>query len=123
MADTGLIDADIGSLPAEIRPALKRIFRYVLSDLRFGHPSGETAQALKNFAGAFLTTTTPSTPGDEFSIAHGLGRTPYLLIPVLPLDAEGAQTVPLTVTRVADDKRIYLSSTVADAVVTLVVEG
>jgi hypothetical protein len=42
---------------------------------------------------------------------------------VLPLDTPGGQLVPLTVTRRADGTNVYVSSPVAEAVVTFFVEG
>jgi hypothetical protein len=110
-------------LPAGQRATFRRIFQAILTDLRIGHPQGVQPDPCVNFGAGFFHGTTASTPDDEFSITHGFGRTPYLVVPVLPLDVLGAQIVPLTVTRVADDKRIYLSSSVADAPVTVYLEG
>lgn len=106
-----------------LRAPLQRVFT-LLTKMRFGHPENDTTQsAPTNFDGAFLQGTTPATPGEEFTIAHGLPNTPYLLVPVLRLDVQGAQLVPLTVERVADGRRIYLSSTVASAPIAILVEG
>lgn len=78
---------------------------------------------MENVGGGFFHVTTHATPGSEFTIPHGFGRIPYLLLPVLPLDVVGSQLVPLTVNRAADDKRIYLTSSVASAPITVAVEG
>lgn len=123
MADLGFIESEIKSLPVELRPTFLRIFRALLKDIRFGHPIGDQPDPMVNMAGGFFHGTTPSTPGEEFSIAHGFGRTPYLALPVLRLDAVGSSVVSLTVARVADDKRIFLTSTVASAPFSLAVEG
>lgn len=123
MADLGLVTAELQSIPAEWRPAFMRIFTTVLKDLRFGHPSGAVIDPCTNFGAGFLAAVTPSTPGDLFTIAHPFGRAPYMAMGVLPLDVEGAQLVPLTVERAADARRIYLSSTVGSAPITLFVEG
>jgi len=123
VADLGTIEAEINALPVALRPIFMRIFRAILKDLRFGHPTGETADPLKNFGGGFFHGTTPSTPGEEFTIAHGFGRKPYLAFPVMRLDAVGSSVVPLTVSTVADDKRVFFTSTEADAPITIVVEG
>lgn len=123
MADLGTIEQEINSLPAAIRPTMLRIFRAFMKDMRFGHPKGEQPDPMTNFGGGFFHGTTPSTPGDEFTIAHGFGRTPYLAFPALRLDAVGSSVVPLTVSRVADDRRVYFTSTEADAPVTLIIEG
>lgn len=123
MADLGYVLSSLNALPVEQRPVWTRIFRSILRDLRFGHPSGDTNDPAENFGAAFLTGTTASTPGDEFVLMHGFGRAPYLLIPVLPLDTVGRTLVPLTVTRAADSSRVYLSSTEADTEFTCLVEG
>jgi hypothetical protein len=123
MAALGTVENEIKTLPANLQPTMLRIFRAFLRDLRFGHPTGETNDPLVNFGGAFLYGTTPSAPGDTVTIAHGFGRTPYLAIAGLRLDAVGSSIVPLTVQRAADDKRIYLTSTESDAPFTLLVEG
>jgi hypothetical protein len=107
----------------EQRATMLRIFRAFLKDIRFGHPTGDVPDPTLNMAGGFYHGTTPSTPGTEFTIAHGFGRVPYLAVPVLRLDAVGSSIVPLTVSRVADEKRLYFTSTVASAPVSLAVEG
>lgn len=121
MADLGFVEREIASLPRELRPTFQRIFTALLKDLRLGHPADATAST--NFGAAFYEGTTPSTPGDTFTIAHGFGRAPYLLLPVLPLDTVGAQLVPMTVQRAADERRVYLTSTVADAPFIVLLEG
>ncbi len=125
MSDLGYIEALLNALPVDQRVVFKNVFRAVLKDLRFGHPdaNGDTAQALTNFGGAFLMTTTPAVADTEFTIAHGLGRIPYGLVPYLPLDVVGAKTVLLENTRAADDKRIYLKTASTDAPITVIVEG
>lgn len=123
MADTGFVETEIKSLPQALQATFLRIFRAFLKDIRFGHPTGDARDPMLNMGGAFLHGTTPATPGDEFSIAHAFGRTPYLATPVLRLDAVGSSIVPLTVSRIADDKRIYLTSTVASTPISLAVEG
>lgn len=74
-----------------------------------------------NFQAYFLQSTTASSTG-EFSIVHGLGRAPYLAIPVLPLDSSGAVLPPLEVSRAADDQRVYLRSTMTNTPFFLLVE-
>lgn len=100
---------------------MREIFTVILKDLRLGHPADATA--MTNFGGAFYEVTTAAVAGDEFTIQHQFGRTPYLLLPVLPLDVKGAKLVPLTVSRVADAKRVYLTSTVTSATITVGLEG
>jgi len=123
VADLGSLEAELNGLPVEIRATFLRIFRAVLKDMRFGHPKGEQPDPMLNFGGGFFHGTTPASPGDEFTIAHGFGRVPYLAFPVLMLDTVGSSVVPVTVSRAADNKRLYFTSTIASAPVTLGVEG
>jgi hypothetical protein len=123
MADLGLIQAEINSLPVDVRATMLRIFTTLLTDLRFGHPKGAQPDPMKNFAGGFFHATTPVTPGTEFTLPHGFGRAPYLAQPILLLDAVGSSDGVFTVSRAADDKRIYLTSTVASKAVSFLVEG
>lgn len=123
MADLGFVLSEVKSLPEAERATFTRIFTTVLKEIRFGHPLGEQPDPSTNLGGGFFHGTTPATPGDEFSITHGFGRVPYLAIPILLLDTVGSSVVPLTVSRAADDKRLYFTSTIASAPVSLFVEG
>jgi hypothetical protein len=123
VADLGYIESEIKSLPVELRATMLRIFRAFLKDIRFGHATGDVPDPLVNMAGGFFHATTPAVPGTEFTIAHGFGRVPYLAVPVLRLDAVGSSVVPLTVARAADEKRMYFTSTIADAPISLSIEG
>jgi hypothetical protein len=108
MADIGGVKSYLGGLPAEQKLALESIFTYVLNNLSFG--AVEHQKRATNFQAYYLTGTTPSVANTEFSIAHGLSAAPSLLQPVADLSAVGAQLVPLTVSRAADQNRIYLKS-------------
>lgn len=122
MATSSYIEQLTGGLDGKTKKALKLIFDYVLKGgLRFGRP--DTATASENFTAAFYEATTDSVADTEFSIEHGFGRVPYMVIPVLPLDTPDARIVPLTVTQAADSKRIYLSSSETSAAIRLYVEG
>lgn len=123
MANLGSVESLIQSLPSELRPTMLLIFRSFLRDIRFGHPGGDQPDPMLNMGGGFFHGTTHATPGSEFTIAHGFGRTPYLALPVLRLDAVGSSIVPLTVSHVADDKRLFFTSTIASAPFSLAVEG
>lgn len=123
MADRDFIIGKLNRLPVEMRPVFVEIFTEILSQMRLGHPKGEAPDPALNFGGAFYDVTTHATPGSQFTISHGFGRVPYLALPILPLDVEGATIVPITVDRVADDKRLYLTSTVASAPISIYVEG
>lgn len=126
MANTAYAKSLIASIlqPSE-RPAWNQIMQYLLTTLTAGRavPGATQVDRGGNLQWFPVQGTTASTPGDMFAIPHGIGRVPYTAYPVLPLDVEGAQFVPLTVAHAADAKQIYLSSTVADAPVYLMVEG
>lgn len=121
MANPTYIEALLGSLPSDQRRVFKQIFEYVLGNLRVGQPDDQVRS--ENLQAYFYEVTTPATANEEFSIAHGLGRAPYLLIPVLPLSTQGAQIVPLTVSQPADATRVYLTSSTASAPLTVLIEG
>jgi hypothetical protein len=123
MADLGFIESETKSLPQQMQATFFRIWRALVPDLRFGHPTGDSRDPCTNFGGAFLHGTTPSVAGTEFSLPHAFGRVPYLAMPVLRLDAVGSSAVPLTVSRAADAKRVYFTSTIASAPVSVYVEG
>jgi len=120
MASPPYVESLLGPLGTEQRQVFKRVFDYVLSNLRLGPPAHQVRS--DNHQLYYLESTTHATANTEFSILHGLGRTPYVAIPVLPLDAVGAKLVPLTVTRAADASRLYLSSSSTSAAVWLLVE-
>ena len=120
MADESYVKSLVGNLSNDIKLAMSNVFTYVLNNLRFGAVEHQTRA--RNFQCYWLTSTTAATADEEFSIAHGLGRTPYVAFPVLPLDQVGARAVPLRVTRAADNHRIYLSSSSTSAPVALLVE-
>ena len=119
MADIGYVESELGALPTDQKRSLVSAFRYVLSNLTLGAP--EHQKRATNFQLYYMSSTTASDANAEFSIAHGLGSTPMVLLPVLPLNAVGARTVNLTVSRAADDKRVYLTSDCTSAPFTVMV--
>jgi hypothetical protein len=121
VADFGNTETMLAGLDKPIQRVLKKVFEYILKDMRFGR--AEDGDASKNFGGGFFQSETPSVADTEFSIAHTLGRKPYLVIPVLPLDAVGARIIRLRVTKPADASRIYLSSPDTTAPFFVYVEG
>jgi hypothetical protein len=118
MAAPGGIEAELGPLPIELKRIFTNVFRAFLPNLRFGPM--DTAKA-ENFAAYKLTSTTAASTA-EFSIAHGMGRTPYLILPALDLTAVGSKFVPLEVSRAADSQRIYLKSSVTSTPFSMYVE-
>ena len=127
MARASFIESLTGGLDPAIRKAFKDVGTYFFNNLRFGVPVSRAEQAdagrAENFQAYNLSATTPSTALTEFSIVHGLGVTPYLLIPCLNLANVNEQLVPLTVSRAADATRIYLKSSSTSAAVRFWVEG
>ena len=120
MAAIGYIEQLLNRLPSEQRRPLVTAFQYLLDNLRFGL-RGDRVRA-ENLQGYRFDAVTPAVADTEFSIAHGLGSAPYLVLPVLPLE-EGAQVVPLVVTRAPDAERVYLRSSSTHAAISIYVEG
>lgn len=121
MADFGNVETMLAGLPDDQRRIFKAVFQYILKDIRLGRAiDGDPS---KNFGGGFFSATTPSVAEEEFAVEHTFGRTPYLLIPVLPLDEVGATIVPLQVSRAADNAKVYLKSTFTDQPVFFYLEG
>jgi hypothetical protein len=120
MADASYVKSLVGALANDVKLALGQAFTYVLDNLRFGAVEHQTRAT--NFQAYYLTGVTSSNALQEFSIAHGLGRAPYVAFPVLPLDQIGAQLAPLQVSRAADNSRIYLKSASTSAAIALLVE-
>ena len=119
MADIGSVESEFGALPADHKRALVAAFRYVLRNLSFG--AVEHQKPATNFQAYYLTGVSSSNANTEFSIAHGLGSTPSVLLPVMDVTAIGSQLVPLQIARAADDKRIYLKSSSTSAAIAVLV--
>lgn len=109
MSDIGYIRSVLGSLASDIKVAITRAFEEAV-DGRLAYGPPDDRRRATNFAAVHHRATTPATANEEFSIAHGLGRKPYVIESVLPLDVVNAQLVPLTVSRAADMNRAYLKS-------------
>lgn len=124
MASPSYVNSLMGGLDAALKRSLTFIFEYVLNNLRLGRPDAESDRTrAENFQWYYHEATTPSTPDEEFSVSHGIGREPYALIPVLNLQVVGSKMVRLTVTRLPDSRRVYLSSPDADAAIGFYLEG
>lgn len=121
MANPEYVASQLGGVDSTLKRSLIDVFRYVLGNLRFGRPTNQTRA--ENVQAYYLTGITHAVADTEFSIAHGLGSAPYVLVPVLDLQAVNAAIVPLTVTRAADASRIYLKSSVAGATFTILAEA
>lgn len=120
MADLGIVKAYIAGLSnAADRKIWTQVFTHVLETISFGEPEHETKAT--NLSAYFYTSTTAAVANTEFSIAHGLAARPRMAVPVLDLRQAGATLPPLTVSRPADSKRVYLKSTSTSAVFTVLV--
>lgn len=106
MSALGGLEALLGGLETPTKKILTELLRAMVPFNRFGPV--DTAKA-ENFNGFKVTSTTATSTG-EFSIEHGMGRTPYVMIPIADLTSSGASIVPLTVTRPADARRVYLKT-------------
>ena len=121
MADLGLVRAQLSGIPDEkSRRILMTVFEYLMGNLTFGEP--EHQARAKNHQSYFLQSTTAAVAGTEFSIVHGLTTAPHLAIAVVDLKTAGSQLVPLSVSRVADSKRVYFTSTSTSAPFAILVE-
>ena len=107
MASLGGIEALLGSLEASTKKVLTEVVRALVPNLRIGPLDVAKAE---NFAAYKITSTTAASTG-EFSVEHGIGRTPYLAQQIVDLSVIGAGLgVPLTVTRAADERRLYFKT-------------
>ena len=120
MADIGYIETELGGEEPSRKKGLVNSFRYLLGNLLIGAP--EHGKRAKNFQWYRFDVTTSSVANTEFSLAHGLGRTPTAILPMIPLNSVGARMVNLEVTRAADASRIYLKSPSTSAAITVLVE-
>ena len=120
MADASYIKSLFSGTPDAVKKAAEHAFTYLLGNLTLGAP--EEARRSKNFQWYWFSATTSSVANQEFSISHGLGRVPQVILPTLPLTQVGARTVDLQVSRAADMNRIYLKSSSTSAAITVLVE-
>ena len=112
MATVGFVESLLGGVEANLKRVLTEAFRYALPNGRFGPVDHQTKS--ESFGAYYVVSTTASDTG-EFSIVHGMGRAPYLAVPILPVNSSGFVLPVVRVTRPADGQRVYLK---ADAVST-----
>lgn len=124
MADSGVVKTYLSGLESNARRALGSIFDYILKDIRFGRvPIDDIGERSVNLGGGLFRATTPSVANEEFSVEHNFGRTPYLLIQVMPGDVVGAKLIRLENTRAWDASRVYLRSPETSATFYFYLEG
>lgn len=125
MANSGLVQSYLSAVPSAQRTPLLQAFLEILQNFTAGRPEPGVTQVERacNLRWYPLSFVTNAVANREVAIPHGLPTAPYLVIPVLDPTEVGGQLVPLTVTRVADDRFVYLSSPDTNATVTIFVEG
>jgi hypothetical protein len=115
----------IGGLGADFKKALGEVFDYLLNNsLAFGPIDADAAQTkTTNFLGRYVKVTTSGTANQEAAIAHGLGRTPNVMWQVVSPRVVNARFIgDLTVSRAADDNRLYVTSASTGATVWMYIE-
>ena len=105
MASVGQVETLLNALQADTRKVLVNVFRYSMKWFAIGNQT-----KAENFAWYRIQGTTSSNANTEFSVLHGMDHIPQKLIPTLDLTVVNSQVVPLTVSRAADDMRVYLKS-------------
>ena len=122
MATSSYAKSLIGTLATDIKKAVGLAFEYMLEgNLAFGPITHQDRTT--NFKGVYLVGTTSSVAGQEFSIAHGMGRVPNVYWHVGdPLTVNSQTGIPLTVSRAADTMRLYFSSSSTGVVFVLYAE-
>lgn len=120
MSQKGYVASLINRLETATRSTLLPAFDHIIDNGQIG--GIEHGKKAINFRWYRLDGLTHATPGAEFTMAHGLGVTPLHLFPFVPLTSSGAQLVRLTVTRPADETRLYLSSPDTSASFSILVE-
>jgi hypothetical protein len=122
MANAAYVESLMGDMDRSLRRALRAVFDYILGNLRFGRPAAGSERC-ENFQLYPIEGTTPAVANEEFTIEHSLNVAPYMAIQVLDLQGEGSAMVRLRVERLADTKRVYLSSPDTNAPIRLLIEG
>lgn len=107
MALPAFAEALFGGLESATKRVLTEFVRYALPNGRFGPIEHQTKS--ESFQAYYVISTTASDTG-EFSVVHGMGRAPYLTVPVMPLDSTGVMLPVLRVTRAADNQRAYFKA-------------
>lgn len=114
MAALGSLESLCQALPEAIRRQMIAYTREWATSLRFGAPASSAVKA-ENFAGGLVPFVTSAVANSEVAVAHGLGRIPRLVIPLLPMDTVNATLPVLTVTKAADATYFYVKSATTSA--------
>jgi hypothetical protein len=125
MATSSQAKTLLGGVETNLKAALSRVLDYIIEkSFAFGPIDASASQtATTNFAGRYVKVTTSATSGQEVAVAHGLGRTPNVMWQVVSPTVVNAGFVgDLTVSRAADETRLYLTSADTGVVFWLYVE-
>lgn len=107
MADIAYVRSALKGIPdPTTQRVLLTVFEHLMGNLTFGAVDPENKKAT-NFQ-MYHQPSTTATSTAEFSIVHGMDRTPQIAIPVLDLSQPGAKIVPIQVSKAADSRRLYL---------------
>jgi hypothetical protein len=109
MADVGGLRRLMLGIPDPVlRTIMVQFVEQAFGNLTFGAVDATDRKAT-NFQMYHQPSTTAASTG-EFTIVHGMDRTPQIAIPVLDVSQPGARLVPLEVVRAADARRMYLKA-------------
>lgn len=120
MAIPGYITTQLAALGKDAQGPLSRVFEYVLSNLKAG--ATDSGKRAANFQWYRLDAVSPATPGETFSVEHGLPSAPYFVLPFLDGRVAGG-SVAVRIAAPSDAKRVYLTCDDANALVSVYVEG
>lgn len=103
----------LGGLDAAIKRAVGDVMDYVFNNnFAFGPIDADAAQTkTTNFSGRYVKVTTSGTANQEVAVAHGLGRIPNVIWQVTSPRVVNSRFIgDLTISRAADENRVYLTS-------------
>ena len=113
MATSSHAKSLLGGVPTDLKTALHRVVEYVFDrTFAFGPiEANDTQTQTTNFVGRYLKVTTSGTANQEFSVAHGLQRTPNVCWQVgSPRVVNSRFVGDLSFPRAADMNRIYMAT-------------
>ena len=125
MATSSYAKTLLGGLPTDLKTAFNKFAEYIFDrTFTFGPVDTSDAQtACQNLAGRFVRVTTAPVANMEVAVAHGLAKAPAMMMQVVSPAIVNSQFLgDLTVSRAADNTRIYLKSASTSVVLHLYCE-